>query len=1132
MNKAPQVEILMGAARSRKATQVRRRYLSLIESCPPREVLLLVPTGRRLAATVQRLLQEHPRGVLYDYQIQTFPRYAEALLERLTGGAVKRVSGLQRQMLLADSLAQCRREGRIEYFEPIADRAGLIEILGGFIHRLKSRQISPEKFAASCRGASPSLVETAAVYQSYQQRLERHGLYDDAGLFWQTCEHLAAAPQAVNWPRHVLVDGFQDLDAPEISLLAMLAERAESTVITLPCDPTRAELFDPTIRLLERLRAALGKVARVTVTPSATGADAGATGEPGGTGINTTGALPLSLLEERIFDDDAPGFEFAAAAATTDGAGNGGDSLEMMEVAGQTQEVEHIARRLKTMLLADETLRPEDIAIILRRGEPYESLIADIFPRYGLPITGTGSLPLTRVAVTRWILALLELPANDYPTADLTAVLRSAYLDAALLACDERALELGDIILHQHQILSGRQAHLAGIEGWLRNRRNEYRRDNSSSGDFDNSDGSGAQPDELAAIGESFRRAIGNFFALLDAMPGQADHTAMVDCLRQLLDQLGLRNRAVNLCDGSARSLEQLRLELAALDKLDELLDEISHCQPWLGNDSRKISLADFAALLRRAMSDCTTMAASSSGPHSAISVMDVFESRALSFRVVVLPGLAQGVWPQVAGRSLLESAENERTLQRAGLEIIERRSQMANEKFLFYMAATRAAEKLIVTRPAGDEKGRPIAGSAFWDELVRLAGEKNVRRIPLSAVSMAGQRPFNVDELRRAALLNNSADENAVQRELAAVLAVDERFNAILSGAAVELERESFRPFGRYDGIIDDPALLAGLRKSHPGERLHSISRLQDYLACPFRFFAAHLLRLSSWELPDEETLDAPDAGALSHDILRDFHAAYDSDFGKAMREQGMTAADIMLRAASARFAAYERELSAHLPALWKLQRDEMTDRLLAYVEEEMKRRADKPWRPLRLEWGFGMTSHLEEADERSSPHPLEIQTEHGPAGFRGRIDRIDVSGHERRAAIIDYKSGAGYQSQRNLIRKGLSLQMPVYLLAVRQLLLDRGDIDTIEASHYYLASAEYKEAIAAQDGAGAESMEQDLAATLSDVFGRIRCGEFPPETLKCPSYCDYRELCRAVGWRIARKLAAAAAAAAAAEE
>ncbi len=1088
MTAGPQVEIITGGARTRKATTVRQRYLSLIEHGAPDEVLLLVPTSHRRTATVHRLLDEHPLGVLHHHEIWTFPRYANEILRRL-GSPVRRVSDFQRQMLLGQALSECRRNGGIRYFEPVAERPGLLGILGGFIHRLKTQEIRPEKFSSLVRSDKGALRETANVYQAYQRLLEENQLYDNAGLFWQVREQLTRAADKFSWPRHVLVDGFQDFTAPELELLAMFIGQAESSTITLPCDASRPDIFRGPLELLSRLTDRLSTCALVKVS-QAVAAEVAA----------QESLLPL--IEQRLFAEDG-------AAVEPSGEDQ---SLVLAEIPGRTQEVEYIARQLKSMLLEDETLGPQDICVILRGGEPYESLISEIFPRYGLPVAASGTNQLTRVAITAWLCALLELPSNDYPTADLASVLRSPYLAASLFDVEQKVLEQGDIILHQHQVLSGRRAQLSGVESWLMSRRQGQHQD----------DADGAEDDRLAVAAE-FRDLLERFFILLDDLPRKADHRTMVAAVRNLLDKLDLRRTVVGLCDGSEEAVSQLRTELAALNAFDGMLEEWSQAQGWFPDGADELTLGEFVVLLRQAMSQQSLD--SSSGSTAAISVLNVFESRALSFDVVVLPGLAQGTWPQPPSSSLLESAGNSQLLESAALAAADRAASIAGERFLFYMAATRAAHKLLVTRPSSDEAGRPIACSPFWDELLRLTGPERVRHIPLSSLATLPSAVANLDEMRRAGLLDTGTEAEQSEKWLAAMLHVDDQLPSMLAGAAVELERESFRPFGRFDGVIGDQQILASLDAAYPGQRLHSISRLQDYLSCPFRFFASSVLSLSAWEHPDSQSLQGLDLGLMYHDILRDFHLQFDEPSADPVLQHYAhqpPAHELMTTVAEKRFDRYERYMGEQLPALWKLQKSEMLDRLLAYVDAELSRRAEAPWRPMRLEWSFGMKHHLDDADDRSTPLPLELSTPYGTVGMRGRIDRIDQAANGTMVDIIDYKSGAGYTNPRREIEKGQSLQMPVYLLAVHKLLLNENPASSIQATYYYLASARFTAGIERHDFEQTKLQELSLGQTISNIFGGIRQGYFPPIADSCPGYCDYRELCRTAGWRVAYKLAA----------
>ena len=57
------------------------------------------------------------------------------------------------------------------------------------------------------------------------------------------------------------------------------------------------------------------------------------------------------------------------------------------------------------------------------------------------------------------------------------------------------------------------------------------------------------------------------------------------------------------------------------------------------------------------------------------------------------------------------------------------------------------------------------------------------------------------------------------------------------------------------------------------------------------------------------------------------------------------------------------------------------------------------------------------------------------GESKFRGKIDRVDVDHTEKRFRVVDYKLGGKKPSTEDLY-KGLSLQLPLYMYAAKQLI------------------------------------------------------------------------------------------------
>ena len=164
--------------------------------------------------------------------------------------------------------------------------------------------------------------------------------------------------------------------------------------------------------------------------------------------------------------------------------------------------------------------------------------------------------------------------------------------------------------------------------------------------------------------------------------------------------------------------------------------------------------------------------------------------------------------------------------------------------------------------------------------------------------------------------------------------------------------------------------------RRVRPLERL-SVTALRDYLACPFRFYLKHGLRMERVD-PAKSELDARDFGTLLHAALQqlaDNIELRDCADATVLRDFLLERFEAAVR------ARYGAELT--LPLV--VQFESARQRLRAAAVVEARERA-AGWRTERAEWKFSF--------------PL------GGLTVSGKIDRIDRHA-DGRVRVLDYKSG-----------------------------------------------------------------------------------------------------------------------------
>lgn len=248
------------------------------------------------------------------------------------------------------------------------------------------------------------------------------------------------------------------------------------------------------------------------------------------------------------------------------------------------------------------------------------------------------------------------------------------------------------------------------------------------------------------------------------------------------------------------------------------------------------------------------------------------------------------------------------------------------------------------------------------------------------------------------------------------------------------------------------------------------SVSAYNSLVACPYQFYARHILRLN--ELDEvQEVIEKRDYGERVHDILRRFHERYPQVSGHpaeqmegALRQiSEQVFADLLQQdfAASAWLARWLKALPAYLE--WQLENEA------------------QGWRYTEAESDF-----VRELDG---------------VNLRGRIDRLDVKEQETR--VLDYKTQNDQALRDKLKEPGEDVQLASYAYANK----------ASEAAFVSIESGKVKPVAPKDDVA---QLAQLNAERLVQVMGSMRSGAGLPANgidATC-EYCEMRGLCRKGEW------------------
>ncbi|MFE5618263.1 ATP-dependent helicase [Streptomyces sp. NPDC056524] len=442
-----------------------------------------------------------------------------------------------------------------------------------------------------------------------------------------------------------------------------------------------------------------------------------------------------------------------------------------------------------------------------------------------------------------------------------------------------------------------------------------------------------------------------------------------------------------------------------------------------------------------------------------AVRLMTAHRSKGLEWGLVVVAGVQEGLWPDLRRRGSLLEADR---IGRDGLaEPLTPGALLAEERRLFYVAATRARDRLVVTavKAPADDGDQP---SRFLTELG--AEPKDVAgrpRRPLAVAALVAElRATTVDPAASDALRAAAAQRLA---QLAAL--TDDEGQPLVPAAHPD----------RWWGLFEPTRSRVPLRdRDHPvalsGSALDQLAN-----TCALQWFLGREVKA------DAPATAAQGFGNVVH-VLADEVAS------------GRTPADLDV-------------LMARLDSVWDA---------LAF---------DAPWKSgqekehARVALERFLRWHVMDRGGRTpaaTEHDFDVTLEAGAyeVRIRGSMDRVETDEHGR-AYVVDFKTGKSAPTRDEVAHHP---QLAVYQLAVREGALDEvfdgrrpepGGAELVQLRQ----PAPKKEGgdtlpkVQAQEPLAGEWVG-DLLATAA---GRVLDERFTPTTGQHCTHCTFRSACSA---------------------
>ncbi|MDR4497294.1 MAG: exodeoxyribonuclease V subunit gamma [Candidatus Scalindua sp.] len=1062
--------LVLGSAGSGKTHLVIQKFLQCAKEHKEENVIFVLPNHSQVKHLRDHILRTSAIRGYFDSCLITFSGLTEKIIDNLPlQESVKRdtedtvpqsrnpINENEKDMILS----MLFKDIETSYFTRVLDFPGFKRAFLNFVREIKENSLDPHSFKANLRtgktnrNVSPydlKFNELARLYTSYQEALNRKGFMDQEDFLAQAIQHIN--DETLSHIKLLLIDGFHDYTQLEFTLLEELSSRIPNVYITLPYNTSGYP--SPVFLTAQKTYSRLEKLGLRKIELKEN---------------KRARCQVLKHIEANIFSNTiVPPISLSSQETAT---------FQIIEAASIQDEIEQIARRIRK--LTDKNRYGfSEIAVIFRNVEKYQDIAEDIFQRFCIPVRIYGRRSLIKNPLIKAIVNTTKVYTENWADNSVWDILKSySGIERDLLhALESEHLSKGNI---------------NDCNGWL----------------------------ELTSRFKfkPIHRFLRRMKIILSNLEGRHPFSTYCKCYIDIADLFYKSaftpfntftdevNGKILVCNQNQEISELMKSDASALGEFLAILNNSTFRK--LYQETRVLTFEEFNHIL------ISQLTLASYGKRdrrmNVVNVINVVEARQWEMPVVFVGGLLEKEFPRQVGEDLfLKDFQRKRLNSTGKAALREMPEQMDEERYLFYIAITRANERLYLSYPSTNSDGNSTLPSFFLSDLKKLFPEEIKEKISikrsLSKIIPEPEEIITSTDLKSFVYYHftipYTTSHEQYEKDVALWL-----YNNMENETSFRKELSLLRKLvDSYENLklnLSDKRIIKKIRET--AARFNA-TKLRDFAQCPYKYFGGFTLNLKQ---ASPLTLDFLVQGRIIHQVLEEYIK------GNQKMNISTLFEDSFQQATRGMVVGFE-EL--------KIKND-MLKALVTFGSKERESLLS-PFKPAMLEEKFG--------DENNKPIEIFDATA-GRIEISGKIDRVDVSlvNGEKIGIIIDYKYGKTEFDVKEM-EEGTDLQLPIYALALR----DVFNIVPVAAEYYALKSSKktgiYNQDLTERLGLNLELTKKSLAADNREFTKRleetknrilqfakeIHNGriELAPHNLdRCGERnCDFANVCRIDKWKL----------------
>jgi len=1066
--------------------QIEEETIKRIKSGLGSSFLYIVSTNRSVK-NLSKIFIELAGNAFLSPQVFTLKTLSTKLY-RSFGSGRQKISEAIQTIMMQDIIELME----LEYFGPDPEFSipqGTIIRLVETINRLKTAGVYPEILELDLYEANESetkkLNDLIRIYKRYEKELRENNLVDEADITHEVASMLSKNQNMFSliFPELdlVVISGYDVFSTHNFNIINSIADiKGVDMYIALELVHSNPGLFG---HLIENFQNFLDNGFQI---------------------VHRITEQDREYLSLNLFSENEPSGKIDLT-----------EKISLIKTKTRENEVEAIAKLVKSITTQTNKEPLNRIGVTFYQLETYAPLIREIFPLYGIPFDISTGYELSNSPVVIAILSLLEAVEDNFSRRNVIRALKTPYFCFSYSEeTDEQEEDNVSNTIDDGNLyaVSTNLKITSGIPDW-REKINERLKSIEFELNESSIERSQIEEQRLALI--KAQNDIEFFIKLLEPIRKRLKPKDFKDKLIFIIESLRLPQQILT---GLSENELQVKKNIQAYKKFIEVLDSVIDFIELKDVNEPK-SLVFYLNALKTAISQSKfSIRKKQENGVQIVTITDMvkpmLEPQESPFDIVFMGGLVDTEFPSVFYPDIFLSEKRAKSEQ----------DRLLEDRFLFYQTITVPEKKLYLSYPMFGNEGVELVRSPFIDELVRIAdiAETNIAEIDQviyneeKLLKIYGEHFWHGHKLNFPFLPKEISD----------------KLQMVEHNIEIQKSRTEQKPkLPEYNGRILEHIKSSSQEKIRGfKDKSYSISQLETYGKCPFRYFAQRILRLNQLEEIEEE-LSFIEHGNLLHEIMYEFYSyrkeqkpikeCNDYEFEDAVKQ--------LLDIAKAKIA------QINLTGLfWQIKvehiigEEDKRKGILRSFLEEIDRVSKTQTVPKHFEVPFG--------NMKSSNKEIEIdlgEIKIGDVKMQGKIDRVEIG--DGFFVVADYKTG-GTEIKIDDIIEGRSIQLPIYINALEQYWEQQGIELKGVAGIYYklrdecraelgLGDAEYKDiAFQAHSTSGQIVPGRKINISLDEVVKRavdyiheyvesISQGEFPltpHEQDKVCRYCPYKRICR----------------------